>query len=47
VTCRLSDGLLISVQGPEQVAVEVGDRITLSVIGPLHMFDPVTQERLS
>jgi len=47
VTCRLSDGLLISVQGPEQVAVEVGDRITLSVIGPLHMFDPATQERLS
>ncbi len=47
VTCRLGDGLLISVQGPERVAVAVGDRVTLSVLGPLHMFDPETQERLS
>ncbi len=47
VTCRLGDGHLISVQGPEQRRLDVGDRITLSIGGPVHLFDPVSQARLS
>jgi len=47
VTCRLADGRLISVQGAEHVALDVGDHTTLSVCGPLHLFDPVTELRLS
>ncbi len=47
VTCRLADGHLISVQGAEHVALDVGDHIALSVSGPLHLFDPVTERRLS
>ncbi|MGA2931107.1 MAG: ABC transporter ATP-binding protein [Acidimicrobiales bacterium] len=47
VTCRLADGHLISVQGAEHVALDVGDHIALSVCGPLHLFDPVTERRLS
>ena len=47
VTCRLADGHLISVQGAEHVAIDVGDRVALSVCGPLHLFDPVSERRLS
>ncbi len=47
VTCRLVDGRLISVQGAEHVALSVGEEVALSVCGPLHLFDPVTQLRLS
>ncbi len=47
VTCRLADGHLISVQGPEQKRLDVGDGIALSVAGPVHLFDPVSQARLS
>jgi len=47
VTCRLGDGRLIGVQGPEEVPVDVGDRIALSVCGPLHLFDPTTEQRLT
>jgi len=47
VTCRLSDGRLINVQGPEQAAVGVGDRVALSISGPLHLFDPVNETRLA
>jgi ABC-type sugar transport system ATPase subunit len=46
VTCRLEDGHLISVQGPMTRAPEVGDRVGLSVRGPLHLFDPVTEQRI-
>jgi multiple sugar transport system ATP-binding protein len=47
VTCRLGDGRLIGVQGPEDVTVGVGDRIALSVCGPLHLFHPETEQRLT
>jgi len=47
VTCRLSDGHLISVQSVEHAALDVGDRVALSAGGPLHLFDPTTQLRLS
>ena len=47
VTCRLADGHLISVQGAEHVAIDVGDRVALSVCGPVHLFDPVSERRLS
>ena len=47
VTCRLADGRLISVQGAEHVVLDVGDQVALSVRGPLHLFDPVTELRLS
>jgi len=47
VTCRVPDGRLINVQGPERAPVEVGDDVTLSVSGPLHLFDPVNETRLA
>ncbi|MGD0747694.1 MAG: ABC transporter ATP-binding protein [Acidimicrobiales bacterium] len=47
VTCRLADGHLISVQGAEHVALDVGDHVSLSVCGPVHLFDPVSERRLS
>ena len=47
VTCRLPDGKFIGVQGTEEVPVDVGDRIALSVGGPVHLFDPMTEKRIS
>ncbi len=47
VTCRLDDGRLISVQGAMARAPEVGDRVALTVQGPLHLFDPATEQRVS
>ncbi len=47
VTCRLDDGRLISVQGPMTRPPDVGDRVALQVQGPLHLFDPATEQRVS
>jgi sn-glycerol 3-phosphate transport system ATP-binding protein len=47
VTCRLEDGRLVSVQRPMTRAPDVGDRVALSVRGPLHLFDAATEQRVS
>lgn len=46
LTCRLIDAHLVSVQGQPEAAVRVGDHVSLSVRGPVHLFHPVSQLRL-
>jgi sn-glycerol 3-phosphate transport system ATP-binding protein len=47
LTCRLADGHLVNVQGrPGGTVARVGDTVSLSLSGPVHLFDPVTQRRL-
>jgi len=48
VTCRLPGGQLVNIDVEAGVAVlRTGDAVTVAVSGPLHLFDPVTEERLN